>query len=498
MLRATLRSNARRHAERFPPAVPATARMLPYDIRLNRERTHRRLVVSMMRRAARVLSLHLLDATLLFGALILLGRILPPEVAFAALVPAMVGTFLLCLNAVSAYDSGDARRDRVRLAFSAFLVVLIFACLSVFPPHVSIGSVALGTLGIVGFVALAFGRKVADLLVRQAYVHGIGLRRAIVIGNLDQAGDAIRQLRDDRNIDQYVVGHVAPDPEPDPAALGVVSHLPRILAENDVQEVLIATMLPPARFREVAECCFERGTTVFVLPSVASPRQHCRSEPLRVGACTLLHLHPARLELPSLLLKRAFDLVVASIALIVAIPLIAVLALAIRIESRGPVFFRQQRVGLGGRVFTMWKFRSMHVAAEERLPELANLNSYGDGRLFKLRQDPRVTRMGRFLRRTSLDELPQLFNVLWGDMSLVGPRPPLRSEVAMYQPHHFDRLRVVPGMTGPWQVGGRNLITDFERVVQMERAYIRSWTLGLDAKILFRTIRVVVRGEGAY
>ncbi len=118
--------------------------------------------------------------------------------------------------------------------------------------------------------------------------------------------------------------------------------------------------------------------------------------------------------------------------------------------------------------------------------------------LFKLPNDPRVTRMGGFLRRSSLDELPQLFNVLFGDMSLVGPRPPIPSEVDSYEPHHYERLSVVPGITGPWQVGGRNLITDFEVVVQMERAYISSWSLLLDAKILFRTFGVVFRGWGAY
>jgi lipopolysaccharide/colanic/teichoic acid biosynthesis glycosyltransferase len=161
------------------------------------------------------------------------------------------------------------------------------------------------------------------------------------------------------------------------------------------------------------------------------------------------------------------------------------------------VFVLQQRVGLGGRRFTMWKFRSMTVDAEARELELAHLNIYGNG-TFKLRDDPRVTRVGKFLRRTSLDELPQLFNVLMGDMSIVGPRPALVNDINRYEPHHFERLSVVPGITGPWQVNGRNLITDFETIVKMERDYISSWSLVLDAKIMLRTIGVVVRGDGAY
>jgi exopolysaccharide biosynthesis polyprenyl glycosylphosphotransferase len=224
----------------------------------------------------------------------------------------------------------------------------------------------------------------------------------------------------------------------------------------------------------------------------------CRVEPQQVGGCALLYLSPARLEVPALLVKRIFDLVLAAIALVIAAPMMIAIAIAIKLDSPGPVFFRQERVGLGGRRFTIWKFRSMCIDSERQKEALTSLNAYGDSRLFKLRRDPRVTRVGRFLRRSSMDELPQLFNVLLSDMSLVGPRPPLPSEVDQYEPHHFERLTVVPGITGPWQVGGRNLVTDFEKVVRMERAYIQSWSLLLDAKILLRTVKVVVRGEGAY
>ena len=140
----------------------------------------------------------------------------------------------------------------------------------------------------------------------------------------------------------------------------------------------------------------------------------------------------------------------------------------------------------------------MALQAEEQCDEIAHLNPYSDGRLFKLRDDPRVTRVGKMLRRFSLDELPQLFNVLAGEMSLVGPRPPIPAEVARYEPRHFVRLSVVPGLTGPWQVGGRNLITDFEEVVRLERSYINEWSFALDLKIMAKTVGVVLSGEGAY
>src|SRR5690606_13527962 len=200
---------------------------------------------------------------------------------------------------------------------------------------------------------------------------------------------------------------------------------------------------------------------------------------------------------PSLLLKRGFDLVIATLMLVVALPLMALIAVAIKLDSPGPVFYRARRVGLGGTIFSMWKFRSMHTDAEEREKDLAHLNIYPGG-TFKVRDDPRVTRVGRILRRTSLDELPQLFNVLQGEMSLVGPRPALVTDLNRYEPHHFERLSVIPGMTGAWQVGGRNLITDFETIFRLDRSYIRSWSLLLDVKIMLRTLKVVITGEGAY
>jgi exopolysaccharide biosynthesis polyprenyl glycosylphosphotransferase len=466
------------------------------DVRLKRELAHRRLVVSMLRRLMRVLTLHALDAALLAGVALLVATVWPAP-ALRDLIPAFVVVFLLSLNAVGAYSPGEARRDGGRLFTGVLLSTLILLSISIFPPYLPAAWTVLGATSLLAFCTLLVGRKVTDQIVRQAYMHGIGLRRAVVIGNLSEVGQAIQQLRDRRNIDQYIVGHLAPDHEPDPAGLGVLSELPRVLDEFDVQEVVLATSLSPKTVRWLSEACFQRGTQVYVFPSVLGTVE-CRVEPLYVGACPLMHLAPARLEMPSLFVKRLFDLIVATTALILAAPLILAVALAIRLDSPGPVFFRQQRVGLGGKPFTIWKFRSMYSDSEARKQELIAQNAYSDTRLFKVERDPRITRVGRFLRRSSLDELPQLFNVLSGDMSLVGPRPPLQSEVDHYEAHHFERLTVVPGITGPWQVNGRNLITDFEKVVRMERAYIRSWSLLLDAKILLRTVKVVISGEGAY
>ncbi len=197
-------------------------------------------------------------------------------------------------------------------------------------------------------------------------------------------------------------------------------------------------------------------------------------------------------------IKRVIDVVAAGCGLFLLSPLLVVVAVLVRLDSRGPALFKQRRIGLWGREFEIIKFRTMTEGAEKLRDKLLAQSIYADPRLFKVPSDPRVTRLGRLLRRTSLDELPQLWNVLRGEMSLVGPRPPLPNEVDLYEPTHFQRLDVPPGITGPWQVAGRNLITDFDRVFALEQAYIENWTLGRDLNILLRTIPAVVLMRGAH
>jgi exopolysaccharide biosynthesis polyprenyl glycosylphosphotransferase len=196
-----------------------------------------------------------------------------------------------------------------------------------------------------------------------------------------------------------------------------------------------------------------------------------------------------------LALKRAIDLIGSAFLLLVVSPLFLIIAAAIKLTSKGPVFFRQTRVGLNGRHFILLKFRSMVVDAEQRLREIAHLNEM-DGPVFKVRHDPRVTPVGRLLRKTSLDELPQLINVLRGEMSLVGPRPPVPSEVVAYAPWQKRRLSMKPGITCLWQVNGRNTI-DFDQWMKLDLEYIDNWSLGLDLKIVGKTVPAVLLGKGA-
>jgi exopolysaccharide biosynthesis polyprenyl glycosylphosphotransferase len=194
--------------------------------------------------------------------------------------------------------------------------------------------------------------------------------------------------------------------------------------------------------------------------------------------------------------KRACDVLLSGLGLLLLAPFFAVVALAIKLTSRGPVIFRQERTGLRGRPFTLLKFRTMVADADQLLDTLREQNQ-ADGPLFKLRHDPRVTRIGRILRRSSIDELPQLLNVLKGEMSLVGPRPPLASEVTLYEEWQLDRLEVRPGITGLWQVSGRSELS-FEDYVRLDLFYVENWSIAYDLFILSKTVPLLVSARGAY
>ena len=197
--------------------------------------------------------------------------------------------------------------------------------------------------------------------------------------------------------------------------------------------------------------------------------------------------------------KRVCDILLSIIGIIVfAIPMLIV-AILIKLDSKGPVIFKQERVGLNGRHFKMYKFRSMVADAEAMKKELADKNKVSSGLMFKMEDDPRITKVGKFIRKTSIDELPQFFNVLFGTMSLVGTRPPTVDEVAQYDTRHWRRLSIKPGITGMWQTSGRSEITDFEEVVALDKEYIDNWSLWLDLKIMFKTVfQVFFKQKGAY
>jgi exopolysaccharide biosynthesis polyprenyl glycosylphosphotransferase len=268
-----------------------------------------------------------------------------------------------------------------------------------------------------------------------------------------------------------------------------------LLDAAQVDEVWVEGFPSDRAVQEFLAAAATRGGTVrYVLPGNLLPG--IRWEFRTFGDFTTATATRTPLDELALLTKSALDLVLSSLLLILALPFMALAALLILLQDGRPVIFRQQRLGLSGRPFTMYKFRTMAKDAEARLAGLLERNEM-KGAAFKIRNDPRITPVGRWLRRFSIDELPQLFNVLKGDMSLVGPRPPLPEEVNLYEPAQRRRLSVRPGVTGYWQIRGRNQIADFDRWVELDLEYIDRWSLRLDLQILMRTIPAVLFMRGA-
>jgi exopolysaccharide biosynthesis polyprenyl glycosylphosphotransferase len=328
------------------------------------------------------------------------------------------------------------------------------------------------------------------------------MRRVLVVGRNDQVTTLRRHL-EERKTDGYVVvasclprGDVFEEPEPERLGRAEMDIL-KAVDQWEVEVVAIATdpELAGHSLRKLSWALEQRGVELIVSPGiveVAGPRISIRP----VAGLSLLHLERPSVSGGPHVLKNIFDRVVGGLMVLALSPLLLLTAILVKLSSRGPVLFRQTRVGRGGEQFRMLKFRTMVVDAEERKAELHALNE-GNGILFKLRDDPRVTRIGRYLRRFSIDELPQLVNVLRGEMSLVGPRPPLPAEVAQYQIDDARRMLVKPGLTGLWQVSGRSDLT-WEESMRLDLRYADNWSIALDLLILWKTARAVLGSDGAY
>lgn len=265
--------------------------------------------------------------------------------------------------------------------------------------------------------------------------------------------------------------------------------------DADAVAVSAGVQLHPQTIRHLGWELAARNVGLIMAPAltdIAGPRIHTQ----QVAGLPLIHVTTPTLEGGQRVAKRLFDLVVSGLLILVASPVMLAVAAVVRLDSPGPILFRQERVGIEGAPFRMIKFRSMAVNAEQRLAELSKLNE-ANGLLFKMKDDPRITRVGRFLRRYSLDELPQLFNIFTGSMSLVGPRPPLPSEVEAYEHDVRRRLLVKPGLTGLWQVSGRSNLS-WQDSVRLDLYYVENWSLAGDVIILLRTVRAVFHSTGAY
>lgn len=357
--------------------------------------------------------------------------------------------------------------------------------------------------GLVSFVFISTERVLLRLCARSLRTHGYNYRNIVIVGTGRRARELARTINDHRQWGLRLLGFVSDNPNGqlekigDVPILGKVIHIPKILHNEVVDELIFA--VSRKRLEELEEIflhCEEEGVRTRVAVNFF-PHMIAKVQLEDLHGIPLLTFTTTPHSEALMAVKRVLDVSLASLALILTTPIFLVAGIGVRLSSPGPVFFRQTRVGLNGRRFTLYKFRSMYIDAESKKENFTLLNEM-DGPAFKMADDPRATPIGRWLRRTSLDELPQLLNVLRGDMSIVGPRPPLPEEVEKYESWHRRKLSMKPGITCLWQISGRNRIQDFNRWMELDLAYIDNWSLKLDLKIFFKTVAVVLLGKGAY
>ncbi len=357
--------------------------------------------------------------------------------------------------------------------------------------------------GVFSVVLLSLARAVYRVIRAHQRQQGIGVERVLVAGAGEIGLAVLRNMLARPDLGYQVVGFVDRDPERGRAdigrlrALGGLDDLPRVITDHKVDLVIVTLSWEHQRdILAIVQECDRRDVQVRIVPDLFQLKlNHMRVENL--AGIPLLGIHnEVRIPHTERLLKRLIDVMIVILGAPLWLPVVGLDALAIRLEGPGPIFYGKERDGQDGRHFNVWKFRSMVENADALKARLVEEQGL-DPRHPKVKHDPRITRVGRFIRRFSLDELPQLFNVLAGDMSLVGPRPPTPDEVALYEPWHLQRLRMRGGLTGLWQVSGRSDVP-FEEMVLLDLYYIENWSLMLDLQILLRTIPHVMLGSGAY
>lgn len=379
-----------------------------------------------------------------------------------------------------------------KMHFFSFVLMLSFFAL--FDPKI------IGNRFIFYFVSVALALTLSvHILVRLILQHmrrtGYNTKYCLILGSGIAAKTYLEKLKDNPQLGYKVIGYLAPQSNGlEIPYLGNFAQLESVMSLNIVDTTVVTAALTEEGIEDSLRLLDMMGKNfVIMVDDMASKGLQCRQ--VDFDGLSMVAFDSSTRSLWQEIGKQVFDFVAAAIVLFLISPLMLAIALAIKISSKGPVIFTQKRVGLNGRIFKMYKFRSMCINAEELKAELAYLNEMS-GPVFKIKDDPRVTSVGKFLRKTSLDELPQLWNVLKQDMSLVGPRPPLPSEVNMYDPKHRKRLAVKPGITCIWQISGRNDV-DFEQWMDMDAEYMDRWSFWLDIKILAKTVPVVLIGKGA-
>ena len=457
-----------------------------------------------LRRASRVVTLAALDVLGMFlaiwTALAIKTLLRSPDAFHRTFDQAKDVAPLACLVMMLLFARSGLYRERAQrpglatLISSLFQVTVVIALYAVIEGfdfssyYIFYGSLFFALL-YVSSLRWVFERISGTVLRAAGY-----RRRAVLVGSGSHIDAVAHALKDSSQVEAFGYVSLTPRLSDGLRDFGSLATLERHF--DSIDEVLIADPdFPQEQAVELVDRCHRRGIRVRVAPSTMEILMD-RIEFVPGQSLPLFELKPPVFEGVDFVVKRAFDLVCASILLVVLSPLLALIALAIKADDRGRVLYRSMRPGIGGRPFTCFKFRTMHAGAGAMQEELELHNEMG-GALFKIREDPRVTGVGAFLRRWSLDELPQLLNVLRGEMSLVGPRPLPQRDYDRLEDWHRKRYLVLPGLTGLWQVSGRSEL-DFDELVRLDFLYLERWSVGLDLSILLKTVPAVIRAKGAW
>jgi exopolysaccharide biosynthesis polyprenyl glycosylphosphotransferase len=460
------------------------------------------------RRAGRVVSLLLLDLAAVYLAILtalllkMAARDLwDPELAFDQTDQYVSFAFLVTalLFARNGLYADRAERPGLTKIVSSLTAVSVVALLYAVVNGQEFSSyyIFYGSL----FFAVAFVasfrylyERLTGAVLRAAGYH----RRAVLVGTGHHIEAVANALGTSDQPAIKVVGFVSLEPRPDNGvpSLGTLNEIERVVDDHRVDEVIIADpAFPQQQAVELVDVCHQRGVRVRVAPSTMEILVH-RAEFVPGQSVPLFELKPPVFEGVDFAVKRSFDVVVSVLLVLALSPVLLACAFAVRLSSRGPVIYRSLRPGIGALPFHCFKFRTMYRDADQRQADLEPLNE-ASGALFKIRDDPRMTPVGRFLRRFSLDELPQLFNVVRGEMSLVGPRPLPERDFERLEDWHKKRYLVMPGITGLWQISGRSDL-DFDDLVRLDFLYLERWSVGLDLAILLKTIPAVLSRRGAF
>ena len=412
--------------------------------------------------------------------------------------------YMILLLVTSVYDDAIKNQGSINKKF----IVKIFLNLTVasfaigailFYMNVPLSRLFIFYFVIIVFCFLVFNKFIMGKLGFKYSDKNQLVRNILVIGQSEKGRHYIEEIRKHNYLYFNIVGYVhikKPNTYQGLLHLGGLEELDTIVDRYVIDEIAVARPLSyDTKLIEKLNHCQDRGITITMLLDLQN-EQSSKTHVAMIGTIPVLKFHTASLDESQLYAKRILDIIGSLVGMVFFGVAFIFIGPLIKLETPGPIIFKQKRVGKNGRIFEVWKFRSMGVNAETQKEALL-ANNEMSGHMFKLTDDPRVTKVGAFIRKTSIDELPQFYNVLKGDMSLVGTRPPTINEVQAYERHHHKRICITPGITGNWQVNGRSDIEDFEEVVKLDSDYIANWSIGLDLKILLKTFLVVVKRKGS-